>query len=194
MPGLQKIVTTTADHDMERVISGISSSRAHADPHGCINDLNPLIDTGEGRRFLSKQRGEKALVLIELFDWVAIVLFPYVFTTRTENLPYQALKSDGIGLNKGCTLWTIRQLCAAKETLPESYVLPIEFKSTDPHHAAGGFADVWKGMYKEREVAFKSIRGSSLSNDVARLKRKVRDDVFPLFPPTGRLTSLRYFT
>ena len=88
MPGLQKIATMAADHDMERVISGISSSRAHADPHGCINDLNPLIDTGEGRRFLSKQRGGKALVLIELFDWVVIVLFPYVSATGTENLPY----------------------------------------------------------------------------------------------------------
>ena len=145
------------------------------DPSACINTLNPLIDTAEGRRFLSKQEGEEALALIELFDWVAIALFPYVFPTRTENVAYQALKSHGIRIDKGCVLWTLRQLCAYKETLPESYVLPIEFKSTNPHHAAGGFADVWKGTYKEREVAFKSIRGSALSDDAARLRRKVRD-------------------
>ena len=177
VPEPRTIVTTTAEHEMERVISGISSSRARTDPSACINALNPLIDTVEGRRFLLKQEGEKALMLIELFDWVVIALFLYVFTTRTENVACQALKSRGIRLDKGCVLWTLRQLCACKETLPESYVLPIEFKSTNPYHAAGGFADVWKGTYEEREVAFKSIRGSTLSDDAARLRRRVRDNV-----------------
>jgi len=93
---------------------------------------------------------------------------------------YQALKSRGIPLNKGCILWTLRQLCAHRETLPKSCILSIEFKSSDPYHAAGGFADVWKGTYDGREVAFKSIRGSTLSDDAARLKRKVRYDI--LFP------------
>ena len=60
---------------MKRVISGISSSRAHEVPSVCITDLSPLIDTTEGRRFLSRQTGEKALILIELFDWVTISLF-----------------------------------------------------------------------------------------------------------------------
>ena len=164
---------------MDRVISGISSSRARVDPSACINALNPLINTTEGRRFLSKQEGERALVLIELFDWVITALFLYVLPRglKTWLIIYQALKSHGIRLNKGCILWTLRQLCARKETLPESYVLPIEFKYTGPYHAAGGFADVWKGTYKEREVAFKSIRGGTLSDDAARLKRKVRDEV-----------------
>ena len=89
-------------------------------------------------------------------------------------MAYQALKSNGIRLNKGCVLWTLRQLCACRETLPESCVLPIEFNSAGPHHAAGGFADVWKGSYEGREVAFKSISGTSLSDDTARLKLKVR--------------------
>ena len=86
---------------------------------------------------------------------------------------FQALKSHGIP-NKGCVLWTLRQLCACLETLPNSCVLHVEFKPTDPHHAAGGFADVWKGTYNGREVAFKSIRGSILADDAVRLKRKVR--------------------
>jgi hypothetical protein len=92
---------------------------------------------------------------------------------------FQALKSHGIPLNKGCILWTLRQLCACQETLPKSCVLPIEFKSSDPHNAAGGFADVWKGIYNGREVAFKTIRGSTMSDDAARLKRKVSYDTFP---------------
>lgn len=99
----------------------------------------------------------------------------------------KALKSHGVP-KKGCILWTLRQLCAYQETLPKSCVLPIEFKSSDPHHAAGGFADVWKGNYNGREVAFKSIRGSTLSDDAARLKRKVR---YNILPQAGRLSDTR---
>jgi len=92
---------------------------------------------------------------------------------------HQALKSRGIPLNKGCILWTLRRLCACQETLPESCVLPIDFRSTESRHAAGGFADVWKGTHEGREVAFKSIRGSTLSDDTARSTRKVKHGVFP---------------
>ena len=62
------------DHEMQRVISGISSDRAREDPSACITALNPIVNTKEGRKFLLKQEGEKALMLIELFDWVAISL------------------------------------------------------------------------------------------------------------------------
>ena len=62
-------------HVMERVVSKITSSRAHEDPSACIGDLSSLLSTAEGRTFLSKQEGERALVLIGLFDWVAIALY-----------------------------------------------------------------------------------------------------------------------
>ena len=80
-------------------------------------------------------------------------------------------------MNKGCVLWTLRQLCACLETLPKSYILEIDFKPSDPYHAAGGFADVWRGDYSGSEVALKSIRGSTQSDEAVRLKRKVRNDV-----------------
>lgn len=76
-------------------------------------------------------------------------------------------------------LWTLRQLCATQETLPKSCILPIDFKPSDSNHAAGGFADVWKGVYEEKDVAFKSLRWSAQADDKARLKRKVRYDIFP---------------
>ena len=87
----------------------------------------------------------------------------------------QALKSREVppNLDRGCVLWTLRQLCACLETLPKPYVLQVEFNPTDPHNAAGGFADVWKGMYNGKEVAFKSIRGSTQADDSIRLRRKV---------------------
>lgn len=77
-------------------------------------------------------------------------------------------------------LWTLRLLCASQETLPQSCTLPIEFKSTDPHHAAGGFADVWKGTYDGRDVAFKTLRSCAQADDATRLRLKVRYDIFPL--------------
>ena len=64
--------TTITGRDMRHLISEISSIRVREDPSACILSLNPLLNTEEGRRFLSGQEREKALILIELFDWVAI--------------------------------------------------------------------------------------------------------------------------
>ena len=85
----------------------------------------------------------------------------------------QALKHYGTPVEKQGTLWTLRQLCARQETLPRSCILPIEFRTPGPHHAAGGFADVWKGTYGGREVAFKSVRTDTPADGVTRLKRRV---------------------
>ena len=69
----------------------------------------------------------------------------------------------------------------------------MEFKTSDPHDAAGGFADVWKGTYEEKEVAFKSVRASALSDGATRSKRKVRETlhVTPSLGPS--LTPNYYF-
>ena len=64
---------STSSHEKKHVISEISSDRVREDPSACMIALKPLIDTEEGRRSLSKQEREKALVLIELFDWVTIL-------------------------------------------------------------------------------------------------------------------------
>lgn len=64
---------------MEHGISGITLSRVHADPAACVIALNPLLNTAQGRKFLSNQQGDKALVLIELFDWVTVSLFLHFF-------------------------------------------------------------------------------------------------------------------
>jgi hypothetical protein len=75
------------EDDMKRVISEISSSGTDEESSRCITALLPLIDKAEGRRLLSKQVGEKALMLIELFDWVPISLFRAVYT-RLKNVVY----------------------------------------------------------------------------------------------------------
>ena len=66
--------------EMKGVISGITLSRARADPSECIALLNPLLSTAEGRRLLSDQQGEKSSVLIDLFDWVTIPLHSCPFS------------------------------------------------------------------------------------------------------------------
>ena len=162
------------EQEMRNVVSGIRSSWDHANPSACISVLNPLLSTARGRKFLSEQEGENAIVLIELFDWVTISLNSCRFTTRAENVVFQSLSSRGIPLDKGCVLWTLRQLCACQGILPKSCVLQVEFKPTTPYHAAGGFADVWKGSHNGVEVAFKSIRGSTQTGDTVSLARKVR--------------------
>ena len=68
---------------MERIISAILSDRAHEDPSARIIAVNALMDTVEGRIFLSKQEGSRALALIELFDWVAVFLL-LSFRARAE--------------------------------------------------------------------------------------------------------------
>ena len=57
-------------NEMKHVVSVISPERAREDPSVCIITLRPLLGTEEGRRFLSRQEKEIALVLIELLDWV----------------------------------------------------------------------------------------------------------------------------
>lgn len=99
----------------------------------------------------------------------------------------QALKSNGISLDKGRVLWTLRQLCGRNETLPKSYVLPIEFKPSGPFWATGGFADIFGGNYEGREVAFKFIRATTQTDELSRSRRKVRYDTFP---PAGDVTHL----
>lgn len=62
--------------------------------------------------------------------------------------------------------------------MPKSYILPIKFETTDPHHAAGGFADVWRGSYDGRDLAFKTLRSCVQAEGTARRRRKVRYDIF----------------
>jgi len=73
-------MTTMNVDEMQRVISEITPSRAREHPSACISLLNPLLATAEGRKFLSKQVGENASVLIDLFDWVTISLCSGCFT------------------------------------------------------------------------------------------------------------------
>jgi len=50
---------------------------------------------------------------------------------------------------------TLRKLCAAKEIFPRSFLISSAELRRQDYVAGGGFADVWRGIYKGRNVALK---------------------------------------
>ena len=75
--------------EIEHVISQITTDQVHANPSTYIRDLNPLLNTTEGRRLLLNQRGEKALALIYLFDWVATSICFLALPVKTEGVIFR---------------------------------------------------------------------------------------------------------
>ena len=56
----------------------------------------------------------------------------------------------------------LRKLCSKCKILPVSHILDQELtKTNELPYANGGFADVYRGLYKGNQVAIKSLRISS---------------------------------
>jgi hypothetical protein len=53
---------------------------------------------------------------------------------------------------------SLYKLCAAHSLLPRSLQIEARYDLSDVPHCHGGFADVWKGNYGDREVAVKVLR------------------------------------
>ena len=62
------------------------------------------------------------------------------------------------------TFSVLRRLCARIGHLPESYLLPDKFDLSGMPHTFGGFADVWKGVLRGKDVAVKSLRVSVMDD------------------------------
>ena len=71
----------------------------------------------------------------------------------------------------------LRKLCGRTGTLPSSHMLRGGLvKTSDIATASGGFGDVWKGAYKGRRVAIKSLRVCMTDDldDIKRVRANVR--------------------
>jgi len=49
-------------------------------------------------------------------------------------------------------------MCCCHALLPTTLKAPVSFERTGDPLYRGGFADVWKGKYRDRDVAIKVIR------------------------------------
>ena len=131
---------------------------------------------------------------------------------RLTNFSVMIQVSDGMRPEKpqrfeapGLTpdVWEIAETCWHKEPKerPEAHIVLQRLEDlasfgTDTHvrthtPARGLLAGVRKGTHNGRDVALKSIGGSTLTDDAARSKCNVR---YPISPPTGHhMTPLHRF-
>ena len=65
------------------------------------------------------------------------------------------------------------EMCAGRSLLPKSLQTEVGYNQLDRPHHRGGFADVWKGTYGDREVAVKVLR-IDLGSDLQKITRVSR--------------------
>ena len=70
-------------------------------------------------------------------------------------------------------LRSLYKICGRQTILPRSLEIPPCYDPKDDPLCYGGFADVWKGEYRGREVAAKVLRVYKTSN-LDRIKRVCR--------------------
>jgi hypothetical protein len=50
------------------------------------------------------------------------------------------------------------RICGRQAYLPKSLAIPLSYNPVEIPQSRGGYADMWKGVYRGREVAIKTIR------------------------------------
>jgi hypothetical protein len=75
-----------------------------------------------------------------------------------------------------CQSW-IRKITRQTGVLPNSFVLRGVTKSTEHPVSGGGFADIYQGSYKGREVALKVLRVFVTEENRKRIHRVSHNDL-----------------
>ena len=65
---------------------------------------------------------------------------------------------------------SLYRMCARHSLLPGSLQIEVWYDPATVPHSRGGFADVWKGRCRDREVAVKVLRTDSKS-DIRKIVR-----------------------
>jgi hypothetical protein len=78
---------------------------------------------------------------------------------------------DGLELelHRKC-LRTLHRICGRQALLPKSLAIPLCYDPVDAPLCRGGFADVWKCRYDDREVAVKDLKGYRM-NDLEKIRK-----------------------
>ena len=107
-------------------------------------------------------RGEDAQVFIEVIDEVCSPLAIAKSGQLNIHFVDQALDSLKLSMQirkKG--LKAVYKMCGRNKILPKSLQVPLCYDRQGFPLYAGGFADVWKGEHRGRDVAVKVIRTPS---------------------------------
>lgn len=71
-------------------------------------------------------------------------------------------------------LQKLQEICTSRVQMPSSYVLPAGKFTTDKTNiASGGFSDVFRGFYNDREVCIKRLRVSSTGSSEKVTKGRI---------------------
>ena len=68
---------------------------------------------------------------------------------------------------------SLYRMCAHHYLLPRSLQIELCYNPADVPHSRGGFTDVWKGEYGDKEVAIK-VLGTSTMSDLKKIARVSR--------------------
>ena len=67
-------------------------------------------------------------------------------------------------------LYAVYSICDHQALVPQSLKIPLCYDPSERPVCYGGFADVWKGQYRGREVAAKVLR-VHIKSDLRRIRR-----------------------
>jgi hypothetical protein len=65
---------------------------------------------------------------------------------------------------------SLYKICAGRSLLPKSLQIEVCYNPLDVPHCRGGFADVWKGTYGDRQAAVKVLR-IDVNSDLQKITR-----------------------
>ena len=131
--------------------------------------------TREGIRSLLQAKGDEALLIVNILDEV------FVYRSRLEpeinSLSGQILNESNLPTSqRQKCLAILRKLCGSRCLLPDSHNISDGLVvDTSSPVASGGYADVYKGVYKGLFVAVKVLRRCQIDEDDLNKIKKVRN-------------------
>ena len=146
----------------KRLISG-SLSQEQA-----VSLIKAIFTSKDEIAMIRDLRGDDAQAFVDVVNEVRSFVFFGPF--KLSHSVGQALDFPGLQpLLRGGCLRALYQICGRHALLPRSLQIPPCHNRSDTPLYRGGFADVWKGEHKGRNVAIKVLRIYSTS-DVDKIR------------------------
>ena len=123
-----------------------------------------LLSSKDERTDILALSGKDAELVIEIIDRACLSRTFLGACSLIFSLSVKALRAARLETgSRHHALRVLGRLCGKVGYLPESYLLPDEFHPSGSPCASGGFADVWMGAFKGKNVAIKTLRVSQMN-------------------------------